>query len=179
MDYDHEAARNASSVTVRASDGAASDTVAVTVDVTDVDGQPAGPDRPAVSPTAGSTTSLDVSWTAPDLDGGPDIVGYEVQYRPSTAATWTDWTHGGAATSTRITGLTASTEYQVRVRALNGEMPSDWSEPAVAATATPVPALSGLGLAVAALLLGGLAAGLRRGRRSAPAGHPGGSISTS
>ena len=179
VSYDHEASPSYS-VTVKADDGnGGAASVAVAIDVTDVDEQPARPDRPAVSPTAGSTTSLDVSWTAPDLDGGPDIVGYEVQYRPSTVTTWTDWPHGGAATSTSITGLTASTEYQVRVRALNGETPSDWSEPAIAVTATPVPALGGLGLVVAALLLGGLRAGLHRRHRSALAGHPGGSVSTS
>ena len=179
VSYDHEASPSYS-VAVKADDGnGGAASVAVAIDVTDVDEQPARPDRPAVSPTAGSTTGLDVSWTAPDLDGGPDIVGYEVQYRPSTVTTWTDWPHGGGATSTSITGLNASTEYQVRVRALNGETPSDWSEPAIAVTATPVPALGGLGLVVAALLLGGLRAGLHRRRRSALAGHPGGSVSTS
>ena len=179
VSYDHEASPSYS-VTVKADDGnGGAASVAVAIDVTDVDEQPARPDRPAVSPTADSTTGLDVSWTAPDLDGGPDIVGYEVQYRPSTVTTWTDWPHGGAATSTSITGLNASTEYQVRVRALNGETPSDWSEPAIAVTASPVPALGRLGLVVAALLLGGLRAGLHRRRRSALAGHPGGSVSTS
>ena len=179
VSYDHEASPSYS-VAVKADDGnGGAASVAVAIDVTDVDEQPARPDRPAVSPTAGSTTGLDVSWTAPDLDGGPDIIGYEVQYRPSTVTTWTDWPHGGGATSTSITGLNASTEYQVRVRALNGETPSDWSEPAIAVTATPVPALGGLGLVVAALLLGGLRAGLHRRRRSALAGHPGGSVSTS
>ena len=38
----------------------------------------------------------------------------------------------GPATTTMITGLTASTEYQVRVQALNGETPSAWSDPSVA-----------------------------------------------
>ena len=47
----------------------------------------------------------------------------------STATTWDDWTHTDTATTTTITGLTADTEYQVQVRALNGETPSDWSDP--------------------------------------------------
>ena len=166
VSYNHEA-QPSHSVTVRASDGAASAAVAVTISVTDLDEQPAKPARPAASPTAGETTSLDVSWTAPDLNGGPDITGYELQYRQGDGGAWTDWTHGGAATSTRITGLTADTDYQVRVRALNGETPSDWSEPASAVTATAAPALPGLGLAVAALLLSALAAGLLRWRRPA------------
>ena len=34
--------------------------------------------RPRVTPTAGSTTSLDVRWTAP---ADTTVVGYDVQYR--------------------------------------------------------------------------------------------------
>ena len=108
------AANNEYLVTVRASDGTESTESTLVVQVTDASEQPAKPDRPAVSPTAGSTTSLDVSWTAPDLDGGPDIVGYELQYREAEDGAWNDWTHDGTGTSTAITGLTPGTEYQVR-----------------------------------------------------------------
>ena len=44
----------------------------------------------------------------------------------------------GAATTTTITGLTASTEYQVQVRALNGETPSAWSDPSDAVSTNSV-----------------------------------------
>ena len=112
------------------------------VQVTDASEQPAKPARPTVSPTAGETTSLDVSWTAPDLNGGPDIIGYDVQYRQGDDGAGTDWPHGGTGTSTRITGLTADTGYQVRVRAKNGELDSDWSDPSHLSGTSPPPPTS-------------------------------------
>ena len=75
------AANNEYLVIVRASDGTANTDLTLVVQVTDASEQPAKPARPTVSPTAGETTSLDVSWTAPDLNGGPDIIGYDVQYQ--------------------------------------------------------------------------------------------------
>ena len=123
---DHEAAKNSYSVTVNVSDGnGGSDSIAVTINVTDVNEKPATPGAPTVSATSNTTDSLDVSWTAPGLNGGPELTGYEVQYRIS--GSWTSWSHSGTGTTATITGLTASTSYDVQVRALNGETPSDWS----------------------------------------------------
>ena len=134
---DHEADASYS-VTVKADDGnGGSDTVAVTITVTDVAEQPATPTAPSVTATAGSTTSLDVSWTAPGLNGGPALTGYEVQYRKVPATVWTDRSHSGTGTSTTISGLDASSEYQVQVRALNGETPSGWSPHGSGTTGTP------------------------------------------
>ena len=130
---DHEA-KPSYSVTVKADDGnGGTDTIAVTITVTDIDEPPDKPAKPTVTATVGSTTSLDVSWTEPGLNGGPEITGYQLQYQSRASATdaWSgvaDWTHTGTATTTTITGLTADTEYQVRVQALNGERPSDWSD---------------------------------------------------
>ena len=132
--YDHETT-SSYSVTVKADDGnGGTDTIAVTITVTDIDEPPDKPaSEPTVTATVGSTTSLDVSWTEPGLNGGPEITGYQLQYQSRASATdaWSgvaDWTHTGTATMTTITGLTADTEYQVRVQALNGERPSDWSD---------------------------------------------------
>ena len=44
--YNHEATKNSYSVTVKASDGTASATIAVTIDVTDVNEKSAKPDKP-------------------------------------------------------------------------------------------------------------------------------------
>ena len=74
------------------------------------------------------------SWVKPGRNGGPDITGYNVQYREGDGA-WTDFAHDGTGVSTTITGLTAGPSYQARVRAENGELDSAWSEPSDAAVA--------------------------------------------
>ena len=90
--YDHEA-KSSYVVTIRVSDGAASGTVAVTINVADVDEPPAAPGAPTVSATSGSTTSLDVSWTAPANEGKPAITSYDLRYRVGTSGSWTDGPH--------------------------------------------------------------------------------------
>ena len=151
--YNHEATKNSYSVTVKASDGTASATIAVTIDVTDVNEKSAKPDKPTLAKVTGSSTTLTATWTKPDLNGGPDIATYIVQYREGTTGVWTTEYNGNALTTT-ITGLTADTSYQVQVRANNGEVLSDWSDAsdavktnaaavaptisAVAVTSTPV-----------------------------------------
>ena len=132
--YNYEAAQNSYSVTVTASDGADTDSIVVTINLTDVDEQPDKPDKPTVTAVSGSSTSLDVSWTEPGLNGGPAITGYELRYetRASPTDDWSlavDWPHTGTTTTTTITGLTATTEYQVQVKALNGEIQSAYSDP--------------------------------------------------
>ena len=112
----------------------------ITVTVTDADEQSAKPAKPTLAKVTGSSTSLTATWTKPDLDGGPDITGYAVQYKVNTATTWEDFAHTGTAVTTTITGLTADTSYQVQVRAKNGETDSDWSDPSDAVStnaATP------------------------------------------
>ena len=152
--YNHEATKNSYSVTVKASDGTASATIAVTIDVTDVNEKSAKPAKPTLAAVTGSSTTLTATWTKPDLDGGPEITGYEVQYREGTTGDWEDFAHTGTAVTTTVTGLTADTSYQVQVRANNGEVLSDWSDAsdavktnaaavaptitAVAVTSTPV-----------------------------------------
>ena len=75
-------------VTVSVSDGnGGTDSIDVTITVTDVDEQPGRPAAPSVGATANSDTSLDVSWTAPGLNGGPAITGYDLQYRQGTSRT--------------------------------------------------------------------------------------------
>ena len=132
--YNYEAAQNSYSATVTASDGTDTDSIVVTINLTDVDEQPDKPAKPTVTAVSGSSTSLDVSWTEPGLNGGPEITGYEVRYRsrPSAPDAWSrsvDWPHTGTTTTTTITGLTATTEYQVQVTALNGEIQSAYSDP--------------------------------------------------
>ena len=51
-----------------------------------------------------------------------------MQFRQGAGGTWADFSHRGAEVATTLTGLTADTEYQARVQAVNGETPSDWSD---------------------------------------------------
>ena len=76
----------------------------------------------------GSSTSLTATWETPDKNGGPAITGYKLEYKLSTETSWTAFAHTGTAVTTTITGLTADTSYQARVRAENGETDSDWSD---------------------------------------------------
>ena len=126
--YNFEATKNSYSVTVKASDGTASATIAVTIDVTDVNEKSAKPDKPTLAAVTGSSTSLTATWTKPDLDGGPDITGYDVAYREGTTGSWEDFAYVTSGLTTTITGLTADTSYQARVRATNDELLSDWSD---------------------------------------------------
>ena len=129
VSYDYEV-KASYAVTVQATDPlGASGSIAVTIDVTDVAEPPAMPDAPTVSAPDGTNTSLLVTWTAPDLNGGPPLTDYDVQYRQGTAGDWDDWQHDGTATTATITGLDEGAGYQVRVRALNDEAASDWSPP--------------------------------------------------
>ena len=116
------------SVTVRVADGrGGTDAVNVTIRVTDVDGEaPGTPLEPTV--TAVSSTSLQVSWEEPD-NAGPPITDYDYRYR-EVSGSWTEVTNTTiTGTTVTIEGLSASTSYDVEVRAKNAEGTSDWSNP--------------------------------------------------
>ena len=124
-------------VTVKDSSGA-SDTQNVTIEVTDVPEKPGAPAAPTVVSTdsGGTAYELKVIWYEPE-DTGDSVSGYEVQYKKSTAASFIDDDHSGTSTSTTIDELDAETSYQVRVRAKDGNNPSDlgpWSLSSVGST---------------------------------------------
>ena len=124
--YNHEA-QSTYTVVVKADDGnSGTATVTVTITVTDVNEVPGQPAAPSVSATSGSTTSLDVSWTAP-TNTGPDIDNYDLRYREGTSGGWTNSPQNVTATVTTIGSLDAGTSYQVQVRATNAEGDSGWS----------------------------------------------------
>ena len=124
--YNHEA-KSTHTVVVKADDGnGGTDTIAVTITVTDVDEPPGQPAAPSVSATAGSTTSLDVTWTAP-TNTGPAIASYDLQYRAGTSGNFTNGPQNVTGTSAAIGTLAADTSYEVQVRATNAEGDGDWS----------------------------------------------------
>ena len=99
----------------------------ITVTVTDVGGEAPGvPVAPTVS--SASVTSLTATWTAP-ANAGPAITDYDYQYRvTSPVGNWTEVTTTTiTALGATITQLAEDTEYDVQVRATNGEGTSGWS----------------------------------------------------
>ena len=136
--YDFEA-KSSYSVTIKVSDQTDTDTVAVTITLTDVNEPPSAPAAPTVAATSGSTTSLDVSWTAPANSGKPAIASYDLQYRAGASGSFTDGPQDVTGTSTAIASLNAGTSYQVQVRATNDEGDSGWSGSGSGSTSTTTP----------------------------------------
>ena len=125
------------SVAVRARDGrGGTDAVNVTIRVTDVNTE--APDTPfAPTVAALSSTSLQVSWDAPE-NAGPPITDYDYRYQTLTDSGWTEITNTTiTATTETIDGLEPSTSYDVEVRAKNAEGTSEWSNPGNGATNEP------------------------------------------
>ena len=138
--YDHEA-KSSYSVTVKVDDGnGGTDTVPVTVTVTDVAEPPLAPNAPTVTATAGSTTSLDVTWTAPTNTGKPAIDNYDLQYRVGTSGSFTAGPQNQTGLSASIGGLTANTSYEVQVHAHNDEGDGPWSPSGTGSTSSPTTA---------------------------------------
>ena len=93
--------------------------------IEDDDPAPEAPDAPSAPTLTAGETWLEATWTAP-ADNGSAITGYDVHYR-ETGGNWQNANHTGTGTTKRITGLTADTAYEVRVRASNAEGAGDWS----------------------------------------------------
>ena len=136
--YDFEA-KSSYSVTIKVTDETDTDTVAVTITLTDVNEPPSAPAAPTVAATSGSTTSLDVSWTAPANSGKPAITSYDLQYRAGASGSFTDGPQNVTGTSTTIASLSPGTSYQVQVRATNDEGDSGWSSSGSGSTSATTP----------------------------------------
>ena len=126
--YDYET-KTSYSVTVKADDDrGGTDTIAVTISVINVTTEkPLVPAAPSVSATTGSATELDVTWMAPANTGRPTITSYDLQYKKTVDSGWIDGPQNVTGTGTTIGSLSADTDYQVHVRATNGDGDSDWS----------------------------------------------------
>ena len=110
--------------------------ILVIINIVDLAERPTQLRAPTVSATAGSITSLDVSWTAPPNLGIPEITHYNLRYREDSVETWTDGPQNVTGTEEQITGLSRNTLYQVGVQAVNHEG-SVWSGYGVGRTDAP------------------------------------------
>ena len=112
---------------------AAASSHSLTINVTDEDEPPAAPAAPRVTATAGSGWSLEVTWSE-QRNTGPPITGYQIRYRKSGEADWLRWPSDNSNVTSRKAKITTipddnnvqvhlapSTQYEVQVRALNGE----------------------------------------------------------
>ena len=139
LDYE---VKSSYSVTVKAADSSASGTINVTVTVTDVNEPPLAPGQPGVS--GDSASSVSVTWTAPANADRPAIAGYDYQYKKTNEQSWSGATYAtdGVVTSATISGLDASTSYDVQVRAKNDEGTGPWSATGAGSTGNTDPAFS-------------------------------------
>ena len=114
-----------------------------------IDYDPSATDTPTTpgAPTIGTVTpgsgTLAITWTAPSSDGGSAITAYDLRYIATTAdktvdSNWTVvddvWTLTHATLQYTLAGLTAGTQYDLQVRAVNAAGDGPWS-----ATATGMP----------------------------------------
>ena len=142
--YNHEV-KSSYTVTVKANDGnSGTAAITVTITITDVTEAPGIPAAPNVTATSGSTTSLDVSWSAP-TNTGPPIDTYDLRYQKTTESSWTNGPQDHTGITAAIGSLDAGTAYRVQLRATNDEGDSNWSPSGSGATtaeATPTVTIS-------------------------------------
>ena len=123
--YDHEM-NSSYSLMVKADDGlGGTDTVAVTINVTDV------PELPILNlPSLSSdTTNVYVRWNPPSAT--PPITSYDIQYREGPGGMWINGPQGVPSTrmDTTIINLMPDTEYHVQVRARNSARSTRLTQP--------------------------------------------------
>ncbi len=145
---DYEAAVNVYTVVVEASDGLSVDhaddghivdaETTVRISVTDENEAPSKPDAPSVTRSSASpTSSLRVTWTAPDMTGKPPVTSYTISYGKKGESQWTERSLTGLQTRATLTGLEPGTTYEVSVKASNDEGSSRWSDSGEGSTARP------------------------------------------
>ena len=124
--------------------------------ITDDADSPSVPGTPAAPEVAGGNQQVAVSWSEPSSNGGGVIAHYQLRHRTGSGAWTTGSDLAASPTNATITGLAASTAYQVQARAKNSAGYGDWSESGTATTmaaTTPgrpaVPSVVGESLQVA------------------------------
>ena len=123
---DHEATPSITATVTATDNNTATATHEVTITITNEDEPPGAMDAPTV--TEATSSSANVSWTAPDMSGKPPITDYDVRYKRTVSEDWLNHDFTGAGTSTTITELHESGgTYEVQVKAKNADGDSGWS----------------------------------------------------
>ena len=132
--YDRET-KASYSVTVKAADGNGGEgSVSVVINVTNRNEAPLAPEAPTVEASAGRSSNLDVSWTAPANSGRPEIEHYDLRYRAANSSDWSNGPQKITGTEGAIRGVVGGAEYEVQVRAANAEGNGAWSRSGRATT---------------------------------------------
>jgi len=76
------------------------------------------PTAPTGANATGGNMQITASWTTPSNNGGAEITGYVIQYKQTSASTWSTYGTVPASPAT-IAGLVNGNEYVVRVAAVN------------------------------------------------------------
>ena len=76
------------------------------------------PDAPSFGSSTSTATSIVVSWTAPEADGGVAVTGYKLAYRGPEDINW-NYIEVGDVLTYQLTGLANSSEYEFQVAAVN------------------------------------------------------------
>jgi hypothetical protein len=100
--------------------------------------QPSAPAAPSgLIASAASSSQINLSWT----DNSNNEQSFEIQYKKSSTTTWLALATTGANVESRsASGLDAGTSYDFRIRAVNTDGSSAWSNTATATTQTnPTP----------------------------------------
>ena len=115
------------SVTVTVEDGnGGSDTIDVTLNVTDQAEAPLRPVAPTVrGPSSNSTTSLRVTMTAPDNLGRPPITRYKLRTHRDGFG-WSNLPYNSSSAQ-NVIGITSGKRYHVQFRVKNDEGEGPWS----------------------------------------------------
>ena len=163
-------------MTVTVEDGnGGSDTIDVTLNVTDLDEPPLRPEAPTVSgPASNSTTSLRVTMTAPDNLGRPPITQYRVRARRDGFG-WSNLPYSSNSART-IANLTSGKRYHVQFRVKNDEGEGPWSPTTVGYTkahASGMPDISGTARVSQTLTAGTSGISDRNGKSKAENGDVG------
>lgn len=83
---------------------------------------------------------VSLSWSAPNNNGGSEIVDYVVEYKLTTDSSWTIYSDLESADTTALVGgLTNGESYDFRVSAVNESVGAGPASSAVSATAATVP----------------------------------------